>query len=132
MSKSVGVGVIDDSVGVDTVDTEGNDPSGDSVVGIGEGPGMDITDDSSSDNTGGEGDGTGSSISDRTSSDGSEGVTDGLYTDGGKGMSSGRNSSTTLLGDAEGMVGIAEGALTLTTSSSASSVFFVHLHSAVL
>ena len=130
VSRSVGVGVIDDSVGVDTVETEGNDPRGDSVVGIGEGPGIDTSGDSSSDGTG-EGDRIGSSTGDGASSDTDNGVTEGLYTDGGRGMSSGAGgtSMTMLLGDTEGMVGIIEG---VPTSSSASSRFFVHLHSAVL
>lgn len=130
VSRSVGVGVIDDSVGVDTVETDGNDPRGDSVVGIGDGPGIDTSgDSSSSDSREGEGDGIGSSAGDGTSSVSCDGVTEGVYTDGGKGISSGCTSSTMLLGDAEGIVGIIEG---VPISSSTSSRFFVHLHSAVL
>lgn len=136
VSRSVRVGVIDDSVGVDTVETEGKDPSGDSVVGIGDGPGMDmLMEDSSSDSTDREGAGTGSSAGERTNSDSCDMVTDGLYTDGGRGMSSGPSSPTMLsdTSDTEGMVGMAEGALTLTTSSSStSSRFFSQRHSAVL
>lgn len=120
-------GSVGDGVGtISSDETSGSDSVSDLVNSTGTGSG-------SSSGSGSDSGSDSSSDRDSGSSDRSLDPTDGLYTEGGKGISSGYNClvSTTLPGD-EGIVGIAEGAMLTTSSSGSASSGFAQRHSAVL